>query len=270
MSAIVIDGGILHYESWGRGEPLILLHGWLGSWRYWMPTMEVLSEQHRTYALDLWGFGDSDKSTDRHGVDKYVDLLKDFMDELGVAPAALVGHSLGATVAVKFAIANPDQVTRLMLVSLPVVGEAINQRLLTAGSVSRLGRFLGGGRWPVNHREVLTEAEKASEDVIALTVQACAELDLREDLRQIEKLRQREKPLLMLAVYGEKDNLVDPAQAKLLEDMAGNIRSITLPESRHFPMLDEASKFHRLLRDFLATDDLESLKLKEEWRRRTH
>jgi pimeloyl-ACP methyl ester carboxylesterase len=261
MSAIVIDGGLIHYESWGRGNPLILLHGWLGSWRYWMPTMEELSEQHRTYAFDLWGFGDSDKSTDRHGVEKYVNLLKDFMDELGVAPAALVGHSLGATVAVKFAVANPDRVTRLMLVSLPVVGEAINRRLFTVGSASRLGRLLGG-RWPLDHAEVLAEAEKASESVIAFTVQACAELDLRENLRQIE--------VPLLAVYGEKDNLVDPAQARLLESTASNIRSITLPESRHFPMLDEASKFHRLLRDFLVTDDLESLTLKEEWRRRTH
>ena len=223
--------------------------------------MEELSEQHRTYALDLWGFGDSDKSTDRHGVEKYANLLKDFMNELGVAPAALVGHSLGATVAVKFAVANPDRVTRLMLVSLPVMGEAINRRLFTIGSTSRFGRLLGS-RWPVNHKEVLAEAEKASESVIALTVQACAELDLRENLRQIE--------VPLLAVYGGKDNLVDPAQAKLLEDTASNIRSITLPESRHFPMLDEASKFHRLLRDFLVTDDLESLTLKEEWRRRTH
>ena len=223
--------------------------------------MEEFSEQHRTYALDLWGFGDSDKSTDRHGVEKYVNLLRDFMDELGVTRAALVGHSLGATVAVKFAIANPDRVTRLMLVSLPVMGKAINRRLFTVGSPSRLGRLLGG-RWPVNHEEVLMEAEKASESVIALTVQACAELDLRENLRQIE--------VPLLAVYGEKDNLVDPTQAKLLEDTASNIRSMTLPESRHFPMLDEASKFHRLLRDFLGTDDLESLTLKEEWRRRTH
>jgi pimeloyl-ACP methyl ester carboxylesterase len=261
MSAIVIDGGLIHYESWGRGSPLILLHGWLGSWRYWMPTMEELSEQHRTYALDLWGFGDSDKSTNRHGVEKYVNLLKDFMGELGIAPAALVGHSLGATVAVKFAVANPNQVTRLMLVSLPVMGEAINRRLFTVGSPSRWGRLLGG-RWPVDHEEVLVEAEKASENVITLTVQACADLDLRENLRRIE--------VPLLAVYGERDQLVDPAQAKLLEDTASNIRSITLPESRHFPMLDEASKFHRLLRDFLVTDDLKSLTLKEEWRRRTH
>jgi pimeloyl-ACP methyl ester carboxylesterase len=223
--------------------------------------MEELSDQHRTYALDLWGFGDSDKSTNRHGVEKYVSLLKDFMDGLGVAPAALVGHSLGATVAVKFAVANPDLVTRLMLVSLPVMGETINRRLFTIGSTSRLGRLLSG-RWPVDHEEVLAEVEKANESVIASTVQACAELDLRGNLRQIE--------VPLLAVYGEKDSLVDPAQARLLEDTVSNIRSITLPESRHFPMLDEASKFHRLLKDFLVMDDLESLTLKEEWRRRTH
>jgi pimeloyl-ACP methyl ester carboxylesterase len=144
---------------------------------------------------------------------------------------------------------------------LPVVGEAINRRLFTVGSTSRFGRLLGG-RWPVDHEEVLAEAEKASESVIALTVQTCAEMDLREDLRQIE--------VPLLAVYGEKDNLVDPAQAKLLEDTANNIRSISLPKSRHFPMLDEASKFHRLLRDFLVTDDLGKLALKAEWRRRTH
>ncbi len=223
--------------------------------------MEELSEQHRTYALDLWGFGDSDKSTDRHSVEKYVDLLRDFINQLGITSAALVGHSLGAIVAVKFAIANPNQVTRLMLVSLPVVGKTIKQRQFTLGSTSRLGRLLSG-RWLVNHEEVMAEVEKASEDVIALTMEACAELDLRENLRQIE--------VPLLAVYGEKDNLIDPTQARFLENTASNIRSILLPESRHFPMLDEASKFHRLLRDFLVTDDLGSLTLKEEWRRRTH
>ncbi|HDN79852.1 MAG TPA: alpha/beta hydrolase, partial [Chloroflexi bacterium] len=59
MSAIVIDGGIIHYEVIGRGRPLIFIHGWLGSWRYWMGSMEELSPYFRTYALDLWGFGDS-------------------------------------------------------------------------------------------------------------------------------------------------------------------------------------------------------------------
>jgi len=47
------------------------------------------------------------------------------------------------------------------------------------------------------------------------------------------------------------------------------VRSIFLSESRHFPMLDERPKFNRLLRDFLIAESLESLSLKEEWRRQT-
>ena len=62
MSAIVIDGGLVHYEAFGRGKPVLFLHGWLGSWRYWMRTMEEAADKYRTYALDLWGFGDTDKS----------------------------------------------------------------------------------------------------------------------------------------------------------------------------------------------------------------
>ena len=61
MSAITIENDLVHYEVLGRGRPVIFIHGWLGSWRYWVPTMQQLSVKYRTYALDLWGFGDSGK-----------------------------------------------------------------------------------------------------------------------------------------------------------------------------------------------------------------
>ncbi len=51
MSAIVLQGEIAHYEFLGRGKPVIFLHTWLGSWRYWISTMQSLSMAYRTYAL---------------------------------------------------------------------------------------------------------------------------------------------------------------------------------------------------------------------------
>ncbi|MDX1521577.1 MAG: alpha/beta hydrolase, partial [Anaerolineae bacterium] len=76
---------------------------------------------------------------------------------------------------------------------------------------------------------------------------------------------------LLLLVYGEKDDVIDPGPvAQELDGSWPNVRPIGLSESKHFPMLDEANKFQRLLKDFLEiTDDLSVLELKDEWRRRT-
>ena len=75
---------------------------------------------------------------------------------------------------------------------------------------------------------------------------------------------------LLLAVYGEKDDMVDPDPMRQLNGSWRNVRPIGLSDSKHFPMLDGAAKFNRLLQDFLdVQDDLSALELKEEWRRRT-
>ena len=132
MSAIILDDGLVHYEVLGRGRPLIFLHGWLGSWRYWMPTMDNLSDRFRTYAFDMWGFGDSDRNAQRYSLDAYVTQLDRFMEELGVVKACLVGHSMGAAVALLFAEQYPDRVDRIMAVSTPLAAGAVSKRLIAA------------------------------------------------------------------------------------------------------------------------------------------
>ena len=101
-----------------------------------------------------------------------------------------------------------------------------------------------------------------AENVISLSVQSVVEVDVPALIQQV--------PQLTLAIYGEKDNVVDPTPVRALDGQRANVRSIGLAESRHFPMLEEANKFNRLLKDFLEVgDDLSVLELKEEWKRRT-
>lgn len=126
MSAIIIDGDLVHYEVLGRGKPIILLHSWLGSWRYWVPTMQQLAMKYRCYAIDLWGFGDSGKDPDRYTIQHQVGLLDYFIHKLRMHKVVLVGHGLGAVVAAHFA-ANPDtmeKVYRLALISPPMYDTA--------------------------------------------------------------------------------------------------------------------------------------------------
>ena len=109
MSSITTDQGIVHYEVYGRGRPVILLHGWVGSWGLWQETMAYLGRYYRTYALDFWGFGDSGKKRETYAVQDFVGLVDQFMDHLGIAKAPLVGHSMGGTVSLSVAIQYPHR-----------------------------------------------------------------------------------------------------------------------------------------------------------------
>ena len=105
---------------------------------------------------------------------------------------------------------------------------------------------------------------KAAKNVIALTVQSVADMDLGDILYDVDA------PLL--SVYGGKDNVISPSQAEEMESDLYAARAIVLSGARHFPMLDETATYCRLLRDFMDIenpDDLQALSIKKEWRRRT-
>jgi pimeloyl-ACP methyl ester carboxylesterase len=264
MSAVVINGGLVHYEAFGRGRPVLFLHGWLGSWRYWMPTMEAVSDRHRTYALDLWGFGDSDKSRPRYTVADYVELVHEFVGNMGIREAPIIGHALGASVALEYAVNHADSVRKVMAVSLPMNPDCINRKLIDFANNSVIAKVMWWRQ--ITYKEVQKEAEKAGEGAISLSIQSVAKVDVKS---HIQSLSQRDNAML-LAVYGEKDDVIDPNPTRDLNGSWLNIRQIGLSDSKHFPMLDEAAKFHRLLKDFLDVEtDLSALELKEEWRRRT-
>jgi pimeloyl-ACP methyl ester carboxylesterase len=260
MSALVLENGVVHYEYFGRGRPMIFIHGWLGSWRYWVPAMDALSEYCRVYAFDLWGFGDSDKSKERYSVADYVRLLHAFIEKLGVfGPIPLVGHALGATVAVSFALEHSEYTDRVMAVSLPLVGTSINQRILSGGG-SLFDRVLG--RSPTSgYANVEQEVGRTAPEAIQQSVQSVMNIDLRPLLQRLSV------PLLVLC--GESDNVVAPVTASEFNGLGNAVRVMSMPEARHFPMLDRSSQFNRLLLDFLnSPEDLSGLELKDEWQRR--
>ncbi|MCL7452175.1 MAG: alpha/beta fold hydrolase [Anaerolineae bacterium] len=262
MSGVLIRGSLVHYETLGRGQPIVFIHGWLGSWRYWVPIMEDLATDHRTYALDLWGFGDSDKGRDLYDIDGYVELVLDFMDALGIGRAPLVGHTLGAAVAARLAASHPERVSRVLAIGLPLSADSINRRLLTTGPNDTMARLFWHRQRP--HAEVELGIPKMAQNAVALTIQSVARLDMRQTLAEVQA------PLLM--VYGDRDNVISSDDTEELAEPQYAARTILFLEAHHFPMLDQAAKLGRLLRDFMDVDtpeQLQELTIKTEWRRRT-
>ena len=260
MSAIVVKEGLVHYEAIGRGRPLILIHGWLGSWRYWVPTMEGLSGQYKTYALDLWGFGDSDKQDLYYNINAYVELVINFLDHLaiGQGPIPIVGHALGGLVALLLAAQAPERVKQVMGVSVPLSGAAINRPLANfSGNGDALAQLVARR---ANFSEVNMEARKADAAAVINSLNSAME----QDVHHVLPLN---APVLLL--YGENDPLIQSPQPEWLQNCDDSVRPIFMDGTQHFPMLEERNKFNRLLMDFLeAGDNLDSLVLKEEWQRR--
>ena len=119
MSAIILDGSMVHYEALGRGRPIIFLHGWVGSWRYWINAMQIASTSFRAYAIDLFGFGDTVRDPMRYSIDRQADLINHFLEEMGIGKIALVGHGLGALVGFSFIKQWPKSVDRMMAIDCP-------------------------------------------------------------------------------------------------------------------------------------------------------
>jgi pimeloyl-ACP methyl ester carboxylesterase len=258
LSAILLDSSIVHYEVLGRGRPVIFLHSWVGSWKYWIASMQVASTSYRAYALDLWGFGDTAHNVLSYSLEQQSALLDRFLNEMGIGKIALVGHGLGALVGMKFANRFPQSVDRMMAVNCPLHIDAVNSRLRTA-SPQELTDWLSS-RTP-EATTALSDASKADGQAITASMVGLQADNLYGNFRALN--------IPLLLVYGEKD------QAILAPDESFGLSSMTHPvfleNSGHFPMIDETIRFNRLLTDFLALDSGVSpseLQMKEEWRRR--
>lgn len=99
--------------------PLILLHGFGASIGHWRHNLEVLGEYHTVYALDMLGFGGSEKAPANYSIELWVEQVYDFWQTFIRQPVVLVGNSNGSLVSLAAAAAHPEMVQGIVMMSLP-------------------------------------------------------------------------------------------------------------------------------------------------------
>ena len=113
-----LDGMNIHYVDKGQGPALVLIHGLGGCLYNFRYNIAALSERLRVVALDLKGFGYSDRPPDAdYSQTAQAELVAGFMHQLGIERAAVLGHSLGGAIALRLASLFPERVDRLILVA---------------------------------------------------------------------------------------------------------------------------------------------------------
>lgn len=228
--------------------PVILIHGAAGHHLYWPPQIRRLSDQ-RIFAVDLPGHGKSE-GVGHHTIDDYTDGIIEFMKELKLNSAILVGHSMGSAIAITAAIKFPKRVTGLGLVGsgarlrvAPALLQAasdhstfldavhmVNENSYTSHSKARL-KELGEQRMAETRPTVLYG------DLLT-----CDAFNATDQLSKVSA------PTLI--VCGAEDKMTPLKQSEFLRDNIANAKLEVVPEAGHMVMLEHPEKVAVMLAEF--------------------
>lgn len=116
------QGWQIHHVAMPNAQsevPIMLVHGFGGSIGHWRHNIPVLAQHHSVYAIDLLGFGDSDKPDTSYSLDLWVEQVYEFWRSFIKVPVVLVGNSLGSLTCLAVAAAHPEMVRGVAMISLP-------------------------------------------------------------------------------------------------------------------------------------------------------
>jgi len=119
-----VNGIQIHYVIGGKGDPLVLLHGWPETWYAWRHVMPALAKNYTVIAPDLRGLGDSSKPITGYDGKTVAEDIHQLIGKLGFKTIFLVGHDIGTQVAYSYAAAHPTQVKKLAVMELTIPGFA--------------------------------------------------------------------------------------------------------------------------------------------------
>lgn len=268
-----VDGAPANVVEIGSGPPLVFVHGLSGSWRNWLCQLPAFAETHRCIAMDLPGFGDSPMpASGEITIKGYGAWLCALLDALDIEGCALVGNSMGGFIGLETAIAYPDRVERLVLVS--AAGLSIenlrNEPLLRVlERTERIARFalahtLGisariarrpRGRIPLlgyvfAHPErlhpalALEQLAGTGKPGFVPALDALTSYPIRDRLGDISA------PTLI--VWGPEDKLVPVKDAHEFDELIPDSRLLVYEDVGHVAMLEEPVRFNEDLAAFLA------------------
>ncbi len=162
---MIVDGRPVNTIELGEGQPLVFVHGLAGSWQNWLEQLPVFAASNRVITLDLPGFGHSPMPSGQITISGYARVLEHLLDQLEIDAAAIVGNSMGGFIAAELAIAFPQRVERLVLVSaagISTTGDPRTSRAVPA--LQRLERILlGSGAWFASRSDTVARRARLRE-----------------------------------------------------------------------------------------------------------
>lgn len=246
------------YIDAGSGEPVLLMHGLGGSIESWTNNIEELAKHFRVIAVDLPGFGLSDKPQMNYTIRFYRKFAVQFLKQLQLKKVSVVGSSLGGQVAAEVAINHPTLVQKLVLISpagalprsfkgTPALWKYV--KVINAKSVQQVKQALFAvDSKPVEDSYAQLVFQKmsmpgAKEAFLSALAGSAKAPRLNSRLNKIKN------PMLLL--WGKEDHMIPVKFAEPFVKMK-NCRIVMLENCGHRPHFERPELFNRIVDDFLA------------------
>ena len=269
-----LHGERVAYLDEGQGEVILLLHGMAGSSQTWRSVMGPLSRKYRVVAPDLLGHGNSAKPRSDYSLGAFAVFLRDLLDELGVAQATIVGHSLGGGVAMQFIYQHPDYCQRLILIGsgglgpdvgwilrllsapgaeliLPIIAPppvlSVGEQVRSWFTKRGIGSPRGAEMWSAyssladaETRQAFLRTLRSVVDYRGQAVSALNRLHVRDDMPT-------------MAIWGDSDAVIPVDHAYAVQETRPDVRLEVLPGVGHFPQVECPMVVVDLIEDFISS-----------------
>jgi pimeloyl-ACP methyl ester carboxylesterase len=255
---ITVFGQSIHYFDMGSGPVVVLLHG-LGSRKEdWVPVLEPMAQKYRLLVPDQIGFGRSDKPLLDYSIQTYVDFLNEFLRQLKVEKASLVGESLGGWIAGLYAVeisggAHMIPVEKLVLVDAAGLKQDTPIPDLNPSSLAAMRRVMEAVFYDTNWvnedalRKIFTD-KLAVHD--GYTVRSFLGNPTREKERLDDRLADIKVPTLV--VWGKQDKLLPIASGERYAAGIAGAKLVSFEKCGHVPPIEKTEEFLAAVVAFLG------------------
>ena len=251
--------GALTAVRTGEGRDLVLLHSLLADRFAFEPVLPKLAAKHRVTLFNLPGFHGS-QPTMLALMDAYLAVIEDGFDEFGIAKdAVLIGNGFGGTVALAFALAHPERISKLVLsdaaAGFPSEGReafAIMAQKVADGGLGSIAEIAAkrvfSPAYLAAHPEKIEERKKVLMGIDPKAFQAACRILQETDL--VPLLHHMKVPTLV--VCGEFDQATPPALNKQIVEKIPGAKYVELPGCGHCPPLEQPDQFIAAIKDFVG------------------
>ena len=240
----------------GKGFPLVLVHGFLGSSKMWEPQVNFFKDRFRVITPDLPGFGKSNKVKSQNSIQSIANLLLDCLEEKKIDKFYLLGHSMGGMIVQEMAKKHGNKILKLVCYStgprgeMPGRFETVDQSRenlkkkgleVTAKNIAKTWFILGE---KAKYFDLCLEAGKqTSIEAADNALIAIKNWDGVENLQDIKNNT--------LIIWGDKDKSYNLKQVQTLEENISDSNLVIFKGCAHNVHLEQPDQFNHTIKDFL-------------------